>query len=247
MMLGNQTMITEFVLLGFGDVYNLKILLLLSFLLIYIVTITGNILIMTLIVLNQHLHTPMYFFLGNLSTLEACYSSSIWPRMLGFTVFFILLTLVLQQLTFCDPNVIDHYFCDFLPLIKLSCSNTSMLEILSFIVAATFVFLPFLVILTSYIYIIAAILKIPSTTGRQKAFSTCSSHLVVVSIFYGSLIVVYMFPKTEDMQGMGKLSSLLYTVLPPLITPFIYSLRNKDVKNALKILLAGLCYVKQMS
>ncbi|XP_062992599.1 olfactory receptor 2AP1-like [Elgaria multicarinata webbii] len=300
-MLGNQTT-TTFILLGFGEFYKLQMLLFLTFLAIYIVTISGNILIVALVVLNKHLHTPMYFFLGNLSFLEACYSSNIFPRMLsalmtgdrtisfsscftqwylfgsleaaeccllcvmsydrylaickplhytitmktttciqlaaaswinGFIVFLILLNLMLQ-LTFCGPSEMDHYFCDYFPLLKLSCSDTSMVEIMSFVVAAIFTLPPFLLTLVSYVYIIAAIVKIPSTTGRQKAFSTCSSHLVVVSIFYGSLMIVYMLPKTEVKKEMQKISSLLYTTLPPLANPFIYSLRNKEVKEALR-------------
>ncbi|XP_028560073.2 olfactory receptor 2AP1-like [Podarcis muralis] len=301
-MLRNQTTITEFILLGFGEFYELQTLLFLTFLVIYMVTITGNTLIVVLVVTDHHLHTPMYFFLGNLSFLEACYSSNIFPRMLsalltrdrtisfnscftqwylfgsleateccllcvmsydrylaickplhyattmktntcinlvaaswlnGFIGFSILFILVLQ-LSFSGPREMDHYFCDYFPLLKLSCSNTSLVENMGFAVAAIFTVPPFVLTLTSYSYIIAAILRIPSTTGKQKAFSTCSSHLIVVSIFYSSLMIVYMLPKGEANKEMQKLSSLLYTVLPPLANPFIYSLRNKEVKDALR-------------
>ncbi|KAM6448867.1 olfactory receptor 2AP1-like [Liasis olivaceus] len=262
----------------------------------------GNLLVLLLIVLDPHLKRPMYFFLGNLSFLEACYSSNIFPRIIsalltgdrtisfngcftqlyffgllacaeccllcvmsydrylaickplhyaaimkswtsiqlaaiswinGFVALTVLLVLMLQ-LNFCSSNEIDHYFCEYFPILKLSCSDTSMVQMLSFIVAAIFTFPPFLLTLASYIYIIVAILKIPSITGRQKAFSTCSSHLIVVSVFYGALIIVYMTPKAEIRRDMQKFSSLLYTVLPPLVNPFIYSLRNKEVKDALR-------------
>lgn len=302
MMLRNQTKLTEFILLGFGEFYGLQKLLFVTFLMIYTVTMTGNIIILVLIVFDCHLHTPLYFFLGNLSFLEVCYSSNIFPRLLsslltedrrisfsgcltqwfffgslevtessllcamsydrylaickplhyatimntwtcvqlaavswinGFIVFLILLPLMLQ-LRFCGPNEIDHYVCDCFPILKLSCSDTSLLEMTTVMVAATFTLPPFLLTLTSYMYIIAAVLQIPSTTGRQKAFSTCSSHLIVVSMFYGFLMIVYMLPKNSLNRDMEKTFSLFYTALPPLVNPFIYSLRNKEVKDVLR-------------
>ncbi|XP_060111151.1 olfactory receptor 2AP1-like [Heteronotia binoei] len=302
LMLGNETKITEIILLGFQDLVDFHILLFLVFLVIYIVAITGNILILVLVIFEQRLHTPMYFFLGNISFLEFCYTSNIFPRMLsdlltgnkmiffsscltqwytcgslifsescllcamsydrylaickplhyatmmktqtcvqlaatswlnGFICFLPLLFLMLQ-LNYCGPNVIDHYFCDYFPILELSCSDTTVLKLLGYIVDAMFLVCPFLLIVISYVYVISAIFKIPSTTGRQKVFSTCSSHLTVISIFYGSLIVVYMLPKTEGETGTGKFSSLLYIVLPPLVNPFIYSLRNQEVRDALR-------------
>ncbi|XP_034957547.1 olfactory receptor 6C4-like [Zootoca vivipara] len=301
-MLGNQTKLAEFILLGFRKFYELQTLLFLIFLVIYVVTITGNILTFALIVFDRHLHTPMYFFLGNLSFLEACSSSNIFPQMLlalitgdrrisftgcftqwylfgsleaaecfllcamsydrylaickplhyattmkthtsihlaaaswfsGFIACLVLLILMLQ-LSFCGPSEIDHYFCEYFPLLKLSCSDTSVLEITRYILAVIFTFPPFFLTITSYVYIIAAILKIPSAAGRQKAFSTCSSHLIVVSIFYGTLMIAYMIPKSKKNREMQKISSLLYTALSPLVNPFIYSLRNKEVKNSLR-------------
>ncbi|XP_062992600.1 olfactory receptor 2AP1-like [Elgaria multicarinata webbii] len=301
-MFKNQTTVTEFILLGFGEFYKVQKLLFLTFLMVYVVTITGNILIFLLVVFEQHLHSPMYFFLANLSFLEACCSSNIFPRVLsalltedrrisfhscflqwylfasleaaeccllcvmsydrylaickplyyvtlmktstcihlaavswiiGFVTVIIIPALMLQ-LTFCSHNEMDHYFCDYFPLLKLSCSDTHLMETVAYFVAFVFTAPPFLLTLTSYAYIIAAIMKIPSTTGRQKAFSTCSSHLVVVSMFYGSLMIVYMIPNTMVKRNMQKFSSLLYTVLPPLANPFVYSLRNKEVKEALK-------------
>uniref|UniRef100_A0A670JM53 Olfactory receptor n=1 Tax=Podarcis muralis TaxID=64176 RepID=A0A670JM53_PODMU len=302
MKLENQSKIEEFILLGFVEFYEVQTFLFFTFLVIYVVIMTGNILIVAAVIFNQHLHTPMYFFLGNLSFLEACYSSYIFPWMLSslstgdgslsvtsclmqwyfcgsllateccllgvmsydrylaiskplhyfttmntqacihlaaaswlssFIGFSILLSLMLQ-LTFCGPNEINHFICDYFPLLKLSCSDTSLIEILGLVLDAILILPPFVLTLTSYVYIIVAILKIPSTTGRQRAFSTCSSHLIVVSIFYGSLMIVYMLPKGEGNREMQKFSSLLYLVLPPLANPFIYSLRNKEVQNALR-------------
>ncbi|KAM7150836.1 olfactory receptor 6N1-like [Macrochelys suwanniensis] len=297
---GNQTTITEFILLGFGDLPELQILLFLLFLVIYIVTMAGNILIVALVVADRHLHTPMYFFLGNLSCLETCYTSAILPRMLAslltgdrtisvsscfvqFNFFSCLVstecyllasmsydryfaickplhyatlmnfrfctelatgswiggflsssvtTYMISQLTFCGPSEMDQFFCDLTPMIKLSCTDTHLIELVTLIFSSVFSLPPFLLTLTSYICIIAAILRIPSTTGRQKAFSTCSSHLIVVTIFYGTLIIVYLLP--NRMRDQNKIFSVVYTVLTPLLNPFIYSLRNKEVNGALR-------------
>ncbi|XP_039357837.1 olfactory receptor 11L1-like isoform X2 [Mauremys reevesii] len=298
----NRTIITEFILLGFRNLPELQILLFLVFLVIYIVTMSGNILIVALVVADQHLHTPMYFFLGNLSCLETCYTSTILPRLLAslltgdrtisvsgcFAQFYCFgslattecyllavmsydrylaickplryaalmngrlclqlsagswlsgfLTCVitmwfLSQLTFCAPNEIDHFFCDFSPMLKLSCSDTSMITLVSFILAFLDLPCPFLLTVTSYVCIIATILRIPSTTGRQKAFSTCSSHLIVVTLFYGTLMTVYLLPKTNTLKALNKVFSVFYTVLTPMLNPLIYSLRNKEVKEALR-------------
>ncbi|KAM9120722.1 olfactory receptor 11A1-like [Pangshura tecta] len=262
----------------------------------------GNILIMVLVVTDQHLHTPMYFFLGNLSCLETCYTSTILPRMLASFLtgdrtisvtgclmqlyFFgslvdtecyllavmsydrylaickplhygtrmnnrfcfqlaagswisaflavIIVIILMSQLIFCGPIEIDHFFCDLAPMIKLSCSDTHKMEFVTFWGSVLFTLPPFLLTMTSYVYIIIAILRIPSTTGRQKAFSICSSHLIVVTIFYGTLMIVYILPKTEKLRELNKVFSLCYTVLTSLLNPLIYSLRNKDVKLAFR-------------
>nr|XP_042710922.1 olfactory receptor 11A1-like [Chrysemys picta bellii] len=298
----NQTSITEFILLGFGNLPELQFIFFLLFLGIYIVTMTVNTLIVALVVVDQHLHTPMYFFLGNLSCLEICCTSAILPRMLaslltgdrtisvtgcivqfywfGFLVtaecsllavmsydrylaicnplhyairmngrfcmqlvagswlssFIILTTLIsfMSQLAFCGHNEIDHFFCDLTPVIKLSCSNTSLVSLVTLIFSSIDTVPPFLLTLISYVCIISTILRIPSTTGKQKAFSTCSSHLIVVTLFYGTLITVYMLPNTGALKAPNKVFSVFYTVLTPLINPLIYSLRNKEVKEALK-------------
>ncbi|XP_038226697.1 olfactory receptor 10A7-like [Dermochelys coriacea] len=298
----NRTVITEFILLGFGNLPELQILLFLVFLMIYIVTMSGNILIIVLVVADQHLHTPMYYFLGNLSCLETCYTSTILPRMLAslltrdrtisvsgcFAQFYcfvflaatecyllavmsydrylaickplhyaalmnsrlclqlaggswlsgfltcVIMMCSMSQLTFCGPNEMDHFFCDFSPMLKLSCSDTSMITLVSFILTSLGSPCPFLLTVTSYVCIIATIVRIPSTTGRQKAFSTCSSHLIVVTVFYGTLMTVYLLPKNNTQIALNKVFSVFYTVLTPLMNPLIYSLRNKEMKEALR-------------
>ncbi|XP_053901143.1 olfactory receptor 11A1-like [Malaclemys terrapin pileata] len=298
----NQTSISEFILLGFGNLPGLQILFFSLFLGIYIVTMAANSLIVALVVADQHLHSPMYFFLGNLSCLEICYTSTILPRLLGsflngdrtisvtgcmvqFYWFGVLLTVecyllasmsydrylaickplhyatlmnvrfcmqlaagswlssfiilamiiyLVSQLAFCGPNEIDHFLCDLTQMINLSCSDTGLVNLVTLIFSSTNIILPFLLTLTSYAYIISTILRISSTTGKQKAFSTCSSHLIVVTIYYGTLITVYMLPNTGALRILNKFVSILYTVLTPLINPLIYSLRNKEVKEALR-------------
>nr|XP_006130685.1 olfactory receptor 11A1-like [Pelodiscus sinensis] len=298
---GNQTAVMEFVLLGFGDLPELQPLLFLLFLAIYLATVAGNLLIVVLVVSDQHLHTPMYFFLGNLSCLETCYSSTILPRLLAGLLtgdrtvsipacltqyyFFGFLAVeecyllavmsydryvaickplhyaarmngrsclqlaagtwlgsslvaditiyLMQQLTFCGPHEIDHFFCDFIPVVKLSCGDTRRMEFVTTLLAAVCTLPPFLLTLATYVCIISTILRMPSTTGKRKAFSTCSSHLTMVSVFYGTLMVVYMLPQTDTLRALNKVFSVFYTVLTPLANPLIYSLRNTEVREAL--------------
>ncbi|XP_050775761.1 olfactory receptor 2AP1-like [Gopherus flavomarginatus] len=298
---GNRTAITEFIILGFGDLPDLQILLFLMFQVIYMATVAGNTLIVVLIVADQHLHTPTYFFLGNLSCLETCYTSIILSRLLAsrltgdrtisvsgcFTqqYFFgslacaecyllavmsydrylaickplhystlmnsrfclqlaagswlngflatVIFVLCLSQLIFCGPNEIDHFHCDVIPLMELSCSDTHLVILLAFISASIFTLPPFLLTLTSYVCIIATILRIPFTIRKQKAFSTCSSHLIVVTIFYGSIMIVYLLPKHDILRDLNKGVSLRYTILTPLVNPLIYSLRKREVKETL--------------
>ncbi|XP_063158174.1 olfactory receptor 5G9-like [Candoia aspera] len=299
---GNETTILEFILMGLANNSDLQPLLFLFFLMVYLVTMTGNILIILLVVADHHLHTPMYFFLGNLSCLEICYSTVILPKMLvnlfsgqrsislsgcmvqlylfgscvGIETYllaamsydrflaicrplhyssimntkfgFQLITGVwtgsllancitvslMARLTFCGPNIINHYFCDLLPIKDLSCSDLSLIELVTTLLTFIFTVTPFLLTLTSYIFIITTILKITSATGRQKAFSTCSSHLMIVCLFYGTLIIVYMLPDAPTLKDLNKVFSIFYTVLTPLINPLIYSLRNQEVQKALK-------------
>ncbi|XP_059690767.1 olfactory receptor 5AP2 [Gavia stellata] len=298
----NGTSSTDFVLLGIRDVLMLQNLLFLLLLMIYSVTMVGSILIVVLVVADRHLHTPMYFFLGNLSSLETYYSSTILPQLLasfltgdssisahgcmaqfyffasflstecyllaamsydrylaiwqpllyanlmtwkvslhlaaaswlGGSLLLVVVTVLLSQLQFCGPKAIDHFFCDFTPLLELDCSDTRAITIVSFIFGILDVVFPFLFTLASYICIIGAILRIPSSTGRQKAFSTCSSHLTLITIFYGSLFVVYMLPRTAPLRQHNKAFSFFYIVLTPLVNPLIYSLRNREVREAIR-------------
>ncbi|OCT90990.1 olfactory receptor 5G3 [Xenopus laevis] len=141
---------------------------------------------------------------------------------------------IMATLQFCDKNTINHFFCDFFPIVELSCSDTYLVHIDIMLQVIPVIFIPFILIIVSYICIAHAILKIVSNTGRQKAFSTCSSHLAVVSIFYGALTAVYVVPPREESQTIGKVLSLLYTVVTPLVNPLIYSLRSKDIRDVLQ-------------
>ncbi|XP_075715832.1 olfactory receptor 10C1-like [Rhinoderma darwinii] len=153
----------------------------------------------------------------------------IW--LVGFIVM-LMYAISLFSLHFCGRHVIDHFYCDLEPILQLSCSDTSILYIEVFIIGVFNVFCPFIIIVFSYLYIVITILKIPSNTGRHKAFSTCSSHLIVVSMLYGTLIIVYMFPPRGQSLILSKILSLMYTVVTPLLNPIIYTLRNKDFKEA---------------
>ncbi|XP_032091864.1 olfactory receptor 1013-like [Thamnophis elegans] len=298
----NQSSIREFILLGFGNLPEVQPFLFWFFLVIYLMTIFGNLLIFLLVVADRHLHTPMYFFLSNLSCLDTCYSFNFLPKMLtnlltgertisvtgclaqyhffcicasietyllaamsydrylaicrplqyasimnsrfcfclmvaigiNSLIFNVILVTVVAQLTFCGPNVIDHYFCDLYPLMKLSCSDTSLFERFTFCMTIVFTIPPFLLTLTSYICIIVTIINIKSTTGRHKAFSTCSSHLMVVCLFYGTLFIAYALPDTPTLRYLNKIISIFYTVMTPLVNPLIYTLRNKEVHKALR-------------
>ncbi|XP_044842474.1 olfactory receptor 1020-like [Mauremys mutica] len=297
----NQTSI-KFVLLGFGNPKEVQILLFVVFLVIYIVTLAGNLLIVALVVADQQLHTPMYFFLGNLSFLETCYTSVTAPRLLaGFLaedrtisfsdcitqLFFfgalaciecfllavmaydrylaicnplnynvimnlrVCLQLVsaswvtgfsanslvvgmVRQLSFCGPNEINNFFCDMEELLKLSCTKSLLVEMIVLVSCSLVSLAPFLFIVVSYILILLAILQIASSVGRQKAFSTCASHLLVVSLYYGTIIIMYVMPSAEWSPVLHKALSLMYTVITPMFNPIIYSLRNKEVKGAFR-------------
>ncbi|XP_076780846.1 olfactory receptor 8G18-like [Arvicanthis niloticus] len=141
------------------------------------------------------------------------------------------------RIQFCNLDVINHYFCDLLPLLKLACSNTYINEMLILFFGTLNIFVPILTIITSYIFIIASILRIRSTEGRSKAFSTCSSHILAVAVFFGSLAFMYLQPSSVSSLDQGKVSSVFYTILVPMLNPLIYSLRNKDVTVALKKLI----------
>ncbi|XP_053060636.1 olfactory receptor 1L8-like [Acinonyx jubatus] len=300
----NQTSsVSEFILLGLssrpGDQKPLFIL----FLTMYLVTITGNLLIILAIHSDPQLQTPMYFFLSFLSFTDICFTTTIVPRMLlsflsektisyagcltqmyfiyalGNTDSFFLAvmaldryvaicdpfhyvttmnhdrcvllvafscslphlhsllhTLLLNRLTFCDNNVIHHFLCDLSPLMKLSCSSTFLNEIVIMSEGSVVLVTPFVCITFSYIRILITVLKIPSAAGKRKAFSTCGSHLTVVTLFYGSIFYVYLQP-LSTYTARDHIATLVYTVLTSMLNPFIYSLRNKDLKQGLRKLM----------
>ncbi|XP_075200136.1 olfactory receptor 11L1-like [Anomaloglossus baeobatrachus] len=294
----NFSKVTDILLLGFQNVQIFRFPFFLLLLLIYCVTVCGNLLIIVVVSSSRSLHSPMYFFLTQLSMSDILLTTTIEPGMLhivfydGSSVSFIgcliqfyfstvsvgleclLLTIMsydryqaicrplhytsavgltfclkvvllswlivfttmlmlfftVSHLDFCGPNIIDHFFCDLQPLLELSCSDTFIIKMESLFLSILFAVCPLTVIMVSYVYIILSILKIPSVTGRQKTFSTCSAHLTVVSLFYGSIIIIYVFP---HQQNAKTLLSLFYTVVTPLLNPIIYSLSNRDIKQAL--------------
>ncbi|XP_068129367.1 olfactory receptor 1M1-like [Hyperolius riggenbachi] len=296
--------VTTIFLLGFHNMNRFKILLFLLLLIMYCVTVCGNLLIILLVSFSKPLHSPMYFFLTQLSITDIMVTTDISPYMLNIVLyerasisfhscivqlyFFamsetaecLLLTVmsydrylaiccplryssIMNQrlyvgfvfaswllscsvtfyitfetckLNFCGPNTIDHFFCDFSPLLGLSCSDASRLLMESTLLCNAVIVLPFFLIVVSYTYIISAIVKISSFSGRQKSFSTCSSHLTVVFLFYGTLIAMYAIPNGAKSQTVSKTMAILYAVLTPFLNPFIYSLRNNDIKKALRSL-----------
>ncbi|XP_004645811.1 olfactory receptor 1038-like [Octodon degus] len=164
---------------------------------------------------------------------KVCTRLVLGPYLYSFSVA-LLHTIVTFQLIYCDPNIINHFYCDDVPLMALACSDTSLKEILIFIFAGFNMISSLATVLVSYLYIVAAILRIQSTEGRRKAFSTCASHLTAVTIFYGTLIFMYLQPKSSHSLDTDKMASVFYTMVIPMLNPMIYSLRNQEVKSALK-------------
>ncbi|XP_035869974.1 olfactory receptor 8A1 [Phyllostomus discolor] len=297
----NHSTVVEFILGGLTKRPELQLPLFLLFLGIYSVTMIGNLGMMTLIGLNAQLHTPMYFFLSNLSFVDLCYSSVITPKMLVnflsekniisyagcmsqlyfFLVFVIaecymltvmaydryvaicrplryniimshhvcsLLVAVVYVIGLVDSTIetglmiqlpyckvlISHYFCDILPLMKLSCSSTYDVEVTVFFLAGFNIIVTCLTVLVSYAFIFSSILRISTAEGRSKAFSTCSSHLVAVGMFYGSTAFMYLKPSTASSLAQENVASVFYTTVIPMLNPLIYSLRNKKVKAAIQ-------------
>ncbi|XP_012785952.2 olfactory receptor 8B3-like [Ochotona princeps] len=299
---GNGSVVTEFILKGLTDRPELQLPLFFLFLLMYMVTVLGNLSLVTLIGLNSHLHTPMYFFLFNLSLVDLCYSSVFTPKMLMnftsekniisyvgcmvqlyFFCFFVVSecyvltsmaydryvaickpllynvimspkvcwslmlgsyvmafsgamahTGCMLRLTFCDANTINHYFCDLLPVLQLSCTSTYGIELVVFIFGAVNITVPSLTIFISYGFILSNILQVSSAKGRSKAFSTCSSHIIAVCLFFGSGAIMYLQPSSAETMDESKISSVFYTNVVPMMNPLVYSLRNQDVKLALR-------------
>ena len=297
----NQSCVSEFLLLGLPIQPGQQGMFFTLFLGMYLTTVLGNLLIILLIRLDSHLHTPMYFFLSHLAFTDISFSSATAPKMLMnmhtqdqsishagcisqvyFFLFWgdldsllltsmaydryvaichplhyttimsqslcillvsvswvqscasaLLHTLLLARLSFCGDNTVQHFFCDLSTLLKLSSSDTTVNELLILTVGVVVITLPFICILVSYGCIGATILKVPSTKGICKALSTCGSHLSVVSLYYGTIIGLYFFPSSNSSNNKDVIVAVLYTLVTPMLNPFIYSLRNQDMKGAL--------------
>ncbi|NP_999996.1 olfactory receptor Olr1382 [Rattus norvegicus] len=298
----NQSSVSEFLLLGLSRQPQQQQLLFLLFLTMYLATVLGNLLIILAISTDSRLHTPMYFFLNNLSFVDVCFSSTTVPKVLAnyilgsqiisfsgcltqmyFLFMFVdldnfllavmaydryvaichplhyttkmtrqlcvlmvagswvtanmnvlLHTLLMARLSFCGDNIIPHFFCDVTPLLKLSCSDTHLNELMINTEGAVIMVTPFVCILISYIHITCTVLRVSSPRGGWKAFSTCGSHLAVVCLFYGTIIAVYFNPSTAHSPEKDTAATVLYTVVTPMLNPFIYSLRNRDLKWSLR-------------
>nr|XP_013055599.1 olfactory receptor-like protein COR2 [Anser cygnoides] len=220
----NCTRVTAFSLTGLADDPGAQTALFLLFLLIYIVTILANLGMLVLIMASPRLHIPMYYFLGNLAFVDLCSSTAIAPKMLADFLS------EKKCITYAGSSIVEHFFCDISPLISLSTSDTTLNQIILRILASLFGVSSGLVVLLSYIAIISTILSIRSAEGKCKAFSTCASHLTVVSIFYGTSIFMYLKASSRD----DKHAAVLYTVVTPMLNPLTYSLRNQEVKEALR-------------
>ncbi|XP_062951747.1 olfactory receptor 5D14 [Cynocephalus volans] len=301
----NLSVETTFALLGFTDYPELQIPLFLVFLIMYVITVVGNVGMIVLIKIDPKLHTPMYFFLSHLSFVDLCYSSIITPKLLENLVmvdqsifylscmlqYFLSCTAVVTEsfllavmaydrfVAICNPllytvampqrlcdllvarsylwgmtgplvllcyalhlnfsghNVINHFFCEYTALIAVSSSDVHIPHLLLFAFATFNEVSTLLVILMSYVFILVTVLKIQSTSGRRKAFSTCASHLTVITIFHGTILSLYCVPNSKNSQQTVKVASIFYTVVNPMLNPLIYSLRNKDVKDAFRKLM----------
>lgn len=301
----NQTSISEFLLLGFSSWPGHPGLLFALFLCLYLTGLFGNLLILLAIGSNNHLHTPMYFFLANLSLVDICLPSATVPKMLlniqtqsqsisypgclaqmYFCIMFanmdnflltvmaydryvaichplhystimapclcislvalawliatlnpLLHTLMLAQLHFCSENIIHHFFCDISSLLPLSCSDTSLNQLLVLFVVGLIFVVPSMCILASYGRIVLVVMKIASIQGKLKAFSTCGSHLALVILFYGAIAGIYMSPSSSHSAEKDSAASVIFMVVAPVLNPFIYSLRNNELKGTFRKIL----------
>lgn len=301
----NSTSLHDFILLGFSDHPKLEMALSGVVATFYLITLVGNTAIILASLLDSHLHTPMYFFLRNLSFLDLCFTTSIVPQMLvnlwgphktisyggcviqlyvymwlgsieclllavmsydRFTAIckplhylvimnphlclkmiimvwsislansVVLCTLTLN-LPRCGNNLLDHFLCELPAMLKIACIDTTAVELSVFALGIAIVLTPLILILISYGYIAKAVLRMKSRAGQRKAINTCGSHLTVVSIFYGAIIYLYLQPGNSASKDQGKFLTLFYTIITPSLNPLIYTLRNKDMKEALKKLM----------
>ncbi|XP_059111744.1 olfactory receptor 13D1 [Peromyscus eremicus] len=312
--MGNYSAVTEFFLMGLSQYPELQLFLFVLCLIMYLIILLGNSLLIIISVLDSRLHTPMYFFLGNLSFLDICYTSSSIPQMLimfmserksisflgcalqmvislglGSTECVLLAvmaydryaaicnplrypiimnkvlyvhmavwswvigclnslvqTVLTMVLPFCGNNVIDHLTCEILALLKLVCSDITMNVLIMAVASIALLIIPLLLIFVSYIFILSSNLRINSAEGRKKAFSTCSAHLTVVTLFYGSALFMYMKPKSKFTKASDEIIGLSYGVVTPMLNPIIYSLRNKEVKEAVKKILSKCLYLQKI-
>ncbi|XP_043734470.1 olfactory receptor 5B2-like [Cervus elaphus] len=298
----NKTEVTEFILLGLTDAPGLQVPLFMMFTLIYIITVVGNLGMITLILLDPHLHTPMYFFLSNLSLVDFGCSSAVTPNVIAgfltgnkvisynacaaqmffFIVFgtgesYLLASMAYDRyaavckplryattmtknrcaclvigsyacgvlnasvnvgddfgFSFCGSNVVNHFFCDVPAVMILSCSDKHMSELVLVYINTFHVVFALLIIFISYLLIFITILKMHSAEGYQKALSTCASHFTAISIFYGTVIFMYLQPTSSHAMDTDKMASVFYAMIIPMLNPVVYSLRNKEVKSAFK-------------
>ncbi|KAM9294525.1 olfactory receptor 6F1-like [Gastrophryne carolinensis] len=301
MVIQNSSDDLVFLLLGITDAPELQTPFFFLFLLMYLLTVIGNLIIITVVPLSSELHNPMYFFLSNLSLLDISYASVTQPNLLSLlltgpqqisfascivqlyvfmslacTEFvsltamaydryvaickplhysilmhrkvclqFVILcwvvgfldplahTVVISRLPFCKPPILNHFYCDLSVLLNLSCSDTLLIEIMTYVIGSVVALPACMLTLISYVFIISTILNISSSSGRHKAFSTCTSHLTVVILFYGTVLVMHMTPSSQYLLTQNKPLSVLYVAIIPMLNPLIYSFRNKDVKKAL--------------
>ncbi|KAM7150899.1 olfactory receptor 11L1-like [Macrochelys suwanniensis] len=308
----NHSTVTEFIILGFPATQDFQVLFFTIFLLIYLLTILGNILLLVTLWTEPHLHTPMYFFLSNLSVLEIGYTSVTVPKLLaiflvrdraisltaclvqsyfffflGSTECFLLAVMAYDRyLAICNPlrypmvmsskmcarlalsswgsgclnpcipiflasrlqfcgAIINHFFCDVQPVLSLSCTDPYVSANTIFISSTIIVLGSFLLTSLSYVCILVTILRMSSTKGHQKAFSTCTAHLTVVSLYYGTVIFMYISPAARKSMEINKLVAVVYSVVTPMLNPIIYSLRNEDVKKALRRMILRMSHTRR--
>ncbi|KAM5129356.1 olfactory receptor 5V1-like [Mantella aurantiaca] len=303
-----QNTTQTFILLRLSDVFSLQIILFLMFSLMYLMILSGNLLLIIVVRRNARLHTPMYFFLSNLSVIDICFSSTVVPKILLNTIsmdhsisfvgcatqmYFhlalggveclllavmaydrytaickplryklimdeklctglvvgcwivsfinsLFLTTFTFQLPYCKSNLISHFFCEMPPLLRLSCRDIWFNELAEYISGAIVALGSFTLILVSYLWITLTVLKFRSVKDKLKAFSTCTSHIAVVTLYYGTIMLMHLHPRSSSSAEQDRVVTILYTVVTPMLNPIIYSIRNKDIKEAIK---KTICFV----